>query len=260
MIKKLKFLWVVFLILVLLMPAVMAKSLNPGKIIFIQFNYKDGAITVNDIASGKGFVPSFAESPFEEYIGLERATLKIYSDTELLYESHFYIENKVFYDTMDEETGELTGGVLELNDIDLVVTAPYFKNMGKIKIYSNYNDIVLTHVKQNFDLTRTITVPTFGEKKPKEVKEDEVEDEEIDEEDEEYDEDEEDEDYDDDEENYDEDNEQDSNVSVIRVSDGESDEDNEIQSDYTSNSSGKKKSFFLKLVEIVNSVYYYIFG
>ncbi len=48
MIKKLKFLGVGLVLLVLLMPAVMARSLNPEKIIFIEFNYKDDAITVND--------------------------------------------------------------------------------------------------------------------------------------------------------------------------------------------------------------------
>ena len=56
--------------------------------------------------------------------------------------------------------------------------------------------------------------------------------------------------------------EQDSNVSVTKIGGGENNETDEIQSDSSAAGSSdiQKKSFLLKLVEIVNSVYYYIFG
>ena len=207
------------------------------KIIFITLNYNNNALSVKDIASGNGFIPQFVDSNFEQSIGLEKADLEIFSvKNELLYQSNFYVDNKKFQDVLDGN-GELSGGLAELNNIDFVVTAPYFDEMERIEIHSDYNDIVLSHVKNKFDVAKTIKVPTFksdekaSEKKVKEKEEDKPENE----------------------------------TQEYAGLNGEADstsptEEGKIIEIAADENSEQKKSFVLELIEIVNSIYYYIFG
>jgi hypothetical protein len=202
-----------------------ATASQAEKIMFISFNVKDSILTINDLANGKGFVPSFAESAaLERDINLEKARLKIYSeDKELLYDSYFYIQNKIFKDSIDEATGELSGEVLDLNDINFTVITPYFSNIGSIKVYSDYNDIVLDHADiKKLDMKKEIEIPKVPstEKKEENGIEKEIE------------------------------KEQRADNKNIETSDT-----NTFSSDNT-----EKQSFFLELIEIFGSVYHYIFG
>jgi hypothetical protein len=195
---------------------------NPEKIIFLTLNYKDNALMVKDIAWGRGFVPQFTESDFEAGLGLEKAALKIYSsENKLLYESYFYVENKIFQDTIDEETGELKGGILELDNVNLTVTAPYYDNIGKIEVHSEYNDIELEHV----DITKEMKVPVWEEKS------------------------------DETEETTDEKTEYKNRYENIQESQGA--EENAAADE---DKNGGKKSFFLTLIGIIDKIFYYIFG
>jgi hypothetical protein len=136
-----------------------AADSKPEKIIFLTLNYKDNALTVKDISWGKGFVPSFSESLLADNIGLEKASLEIYEGN-LSYSSSFYIDNKRFQDSIDEKTGEITGGLVESNDVDFTVIAPYLNKISYIKIHSSYNDIVLKH--ESIDKAKEIKIPSFG--------------------------------------------------------------------------------------------------
>ena len=156
-----------------------AADSKPEKIIFLTLNYKDNVLSVKDISWGKGFVPAFSESLLAENIGLEKASLEIYSEDNLSYASYFYVDNKRFQDSIDERTGEITGGLVELNDVDFTVIAPYLKKISYIKIHSSYNDIVLKH--ESIDKAKEIKIPSFGENFGDEIDENETPESETDE-------------------------------------------------------------------------------
>jgi hypothetical protein len=149
-----------------------AADSKPEKIIFLTLNYKDNVLTVKDISWGKGFVPSFSESLLADNIGLEKASLEIYSENEISYSSYFYVDNKRFQDSIDEKTGEITGGLVELNDVDFTVIAPYLKKISYIKIHSSCNDIVLKH--ESIDKAKEIKIPSFGKNSDNGINENEI--------------------------------------------------------------------------------------
>jgi len=149
-----------------------AADSKPEKIIFLTLNYKDNVLTVKDISWGKGFVPSFSESLLADNIGLEKASVEIYSENEISYASYFYVDNKRFQDSIDERTGEITGGLVELSDVDFTVIAPYLKKISYIEIHSSYNDIVLKH--ESIDKAKELKIPSFGEKNADEISENEI--------------------------------------------------------------------------------------
>jgi len=138
-----------------------ASDSKPEKIILLTLNYKDDALSVKDISWTRGFVPVFAESSTAENNGIEKASIKIYSQKEkIIYESYFYVGNKRFQDSIDESTGELKGGIVELNDVDFAAIVPYLKEIGYIEIHSSYNDIELEYSK--IKKAKELKIPSAG--------------------------------------------------------------------------------------------------
>jgi len=226
-----------FSILLVLSAISVSSAASTKDILFISLNYKDNSLSITDMASGKGFIPSFSESRFEQDIGLEKASISIFSESGLLYTSDFYIDNKRFMDIIDEQTGELSGGLIDLNDVNFTISVPYFKDMSRIEIDSDYNKIVLTNVKSKYDLTKKIDIPTFKEDEIGDGIKDTIKKEK--------------EDNDENETKY---------VPVKDKKETQNDDENEITEMPTDELSEQKKSIFFQFVEIVNSVWYYIFG
>ena len=140
-----------------------AADSKPEKIIFATLNYNDNVLSVKGISWTKGFVPVFVESSTAENIGMEKASIEVYSQSEeLIYKSYFYISNKKYEDFIDKTTGEISGGIVELNDVDFAVTVPYPKEIGYIEIHSSYNDIELEYSK--IKNAKELKIPSFGEK------------------------------------------------------------------------------------------------
>ena len=167
------------------------------KLLYVDMNYNDNAITVNKLSWGKGFYSAPYISP---EVNLEKAELKILDKKKnTLFSTEFYISNKRNIDIFNEETGEMSGGAVELDNIDFMVIVPYFNDMDSIEIHSNYNDIVLQHS----DI--------------KDIKQ----------------------------------------VKIKRV--GESASESEDESDKIRDNE-KSKDFILSLVEVLGSIYKYIFG
>jgi hypothetical protein len=179
-----------------------AAAENQTNILLIKLNYSNESLTAKEILWTKGFVHKFSESAIAKSMGDEKAEIKIYSKKSLIYQSYFYIGNKQFRDSIGEN-GEISGGIIELDNMDILVIAPYFGNIDHIDIHSKYNDIKLTQT----DLKKSKELKIFkvGEEKTNET--------------------------------------------------GETTE-NQKETAETS----EQKSFFLELTEVVNSVWYYIFG
>ena len=57
-------------------------------------------------------------------------------DNKALNISFFGIPNIIFYDSVDEETGQISGGgMVELNETELTLTLPYSENAKEINLY-----------------------------------------------------------------------------------------------------------------------------
>lgn len=120
--------------------AAKAGIVKPDKILLITVTYKDNTLSVTDVKTTTGYIStSYMDS---ERVNLDKADMKVYSSTGgLIYNTSFYISNKKNVDILDEETGELGGGTIELNDVDFVVTIPYSKSMNRIDISSKYGTV-----------------------------------------------------------------------------------------------------------------------
>lgn len=136
----------IFLVISIASSASAISDSKTEKILFININYKDSEITVNEMAYGRGFVPNFEESSFRD--AFKKAEIRLLDeDKEIIYSSYFFIENMRFQDFVDESTGEMSGGIVELNDINFTIITPYPNNLDSIEIYSDYNKISLKNVK-----------------------------------------------------------------------------------------------------------------
>lgn len=131
---------VILLISVTSVYAVPKGAPSPEKILLITVTYNNNSLSVTDVKTTTGYIStSYMGS---ERVNLDKADMKVYSNTgDLIYNTSFYISNKKNVDILNEETGELGGGTVELNDVDFVITIPYSKSMNKIEISSKYGTI-----------------------------------------------------------------------------------------------------------------------
>ncbi|MEM2974531.1 MAG: hypothetical protein QW112_02820 [Candidatus Micrarchaeia archaeon] len=142
------------------------QKVKKEKLIFITLNYKDNSLTVVDISSAMGYLPAQGEPR----PGIDKGALRIYSKNGMiLYDSYFYIQNKRFIDILDEQTGELSGGFIEINDVDFTITAPYYSDVGRIVITSKYGTVTLTRSdltgQGKFNMDKIASVPAYGKSK-----------------------------------------------------------------------------------------------
>lgn len=156
-----------FIICILLLSLFsIAEAKQSEKVLFITLNYKDNSLNLADVSSGKGFIPVFSESEYCEKMNFDKASISVYSKyNELLYSSYFYIENKRFEDTINETTGEFSGGITELNDFEFVVIAPYSSDTDRIEITSGYDNVVIDSVGKKYGSLKGMNIPTANEGK-----------------------------------------------------------------------------------------------
>jgi hypothetical protein len=154
MIKKI-FLFICAAMLVLSCASIISAA-DSEKLIFMNLNYKDNAVTVKDMAVGNGFYLPFEE---DTNIDLDKCSLKVFDKKKEIFSTSFYVDNKRFKDFMDEN-GELTGSVEELNDVNFSVIIPY-NNIEKIAIDCPTNKIILNHA--DIDL-KPLVIPVYKEK------------------------------------------------------------------------------------------------
>ena len=213
MIKKI--ILAALLILVSLSFISIVSAENQQSLIFMTLNYNDNQVTVKEMALGNGFYMPFAE---DANVKFDKCTLKVYDKNGEIFETFFYVENKRFEDITDPYTGEMSGAVQELNNVDFPVIIPYFRYLERIGINCPSNNIILNHTDITF---KPLIIPAYGQ------------------------------------ENYGQ-----GNDAVVVIEDAKADQiDN--TNNYADNSSAsntKQKSFFLQLVEVIEGVFYYIFG
>ena len=182
---------------------------HPEKMIFMTMNYKDNAVTVKDIAVGNGFYTPFAE---EENFNLDKCSLKVSDKSQEVLSTYFYVDNKRFEDIIDPETGDITGSMKELDDIDFSVIIPFY-DPERIEIKCPANKIILN--RRDINLTKELYIPPYTEVKTEGKKENKTD----------------------------------------KNSEGISETENSGLQD-----KGGKKSLFLRLIGIIDRIFYYIFG
>jgi len=154
---------IILLISVTSVYATKAGIAQPEKILLVTVTYKDNALSVTDLKTTTGYI----STPYigSERVNLDKADMKVYSTTgDLIYNTSFYISNKKMVDILDEETGELGGGTIELNDVDFVVTIPYSKSMNRIEISSKYGTVAVvgSDLKGGkFNMDSEVVIPKY---------------------------------------------------------------------------------------------------
>lgn len=75
-----------------------------------------------------------SDTSIQNYFGFYLAEVIDYKN-ETLNWTYFNIPNKIFYDTIDENGTINGGGLLELDEINFTIYAPYYENANQIIIY-----------------------------------------------------------------------------------------------------------------------------
>lgn len=97
----------------------------------INLKYNRGDITLNSIQ----VKPLIDQKDLENIEGSYIAEVNSFDD-EVLNLTFFNIPTFILYDSIDEETGEINGGgMIELNETEVIIKIPYFENAEEIKVY-----------------------------------------------------------------------------------------------------------------------------
>jgi len=132
---------------------------NQQGLIFMTLNYNNNQVTVKEMALGNGFYMPFAE---DANVRLDKCLLKASDKNEQIFETSFYVENKRFEDIINPYSGDMTGTIQELNDVDFAVIIPYFKALERIEITCPSNRIVLNRTNMNF---KQFAISVYGEER-----------------------------------------------------------------------------------------------
>ncbi len=118
--------WViVFVAIILLVNA------EPEKIYVVNLNYDKGDITLIDVFVKQGYAPGREIQPEGGY----RCEVISFKGEEL--DSFKFMPPTGWaYDYIDPETGELKGGVKELEEVEFSLIVPYFSNGKRLDIYN----------------------------------------------------------------------------------------------------------------------------
>lgn len=120
-----------FMILMLLMASFSMVVAQTNFEIYYKLNldYSYGDITINSTEI------EFSQEKIENYFGFYAVEVLDYGGKTLNTIS-FNVPNIIIYDTVDSETGEISGGgLLELNETSFEIFVPYYENAKEIVIY-----------------------------------------------------------------------------------------------------------------------------
>ena len=132
--KKIKLLWPILLLI--LINIAIAQT---NKVFILNLNYDNGEISLRDKIVKVGYPPDRKIQPEVGY----RIDIISRDDT-MLYSFKFEIPLDVYVDaTSPNNSREITGGLIKLNETDFALTMPYFKDAKEINIYDKENKELL---------------------------------------------------------------------------------------------------------------------
>ena len=95
----------------------------------IELNYDKGELKLINLDI------EFSDTLIENYFGFYLAKVISYKN-ESLNSTFFDVPNKILYDEVDENGTFVGGGLLELDEINFTIYAPYYENAKEIIIYN----------------------------------------------------------------------------------------------------------------------------
>lgn len=109
----------------------------------IGLDYDKGNINISSLEI------EFSQDEIENFFGIYSAIIFNYND-EILSIDFFEIPNKILWDGIDEETGEINqGGEMELDQVSFEIFIPYYENAKEIIIYNeNLTEITIEDVSK----------------------------------------------------------------------------------------------------------------
>jgi hypothetical protein len=119
----------ILILLLLTVPLVFAEC---DKVFVVNFNYDNGAISYKEKIMKCGYAPDRLIQPSDGYIA-EMVSF----DDKVLYSFRFDIPIKVNIDSSKD--GELSGGIILLNETDFALVFPYYDNVKSIVVYNPRN-------------------------------------------------------------------------------------------------------------------------
>lgn len=130
--------WAILLVFILVIQSAMAFDYYYNVHLF----YKDGKL-------------SLKSAEVKPQLDKEESTTGDYSykvlglDGDILYRSDFQIPTTIIYDTINPETGVITGGGEKtLEEVDVILRIPYYKNARNIEFYKNKEKLLTVSVGQ----------------------------------------------------------------------------------------------------------------
>lgn len=129
--KKLIFCFVLFLNLIFV-----GAQINTEIYYKLNLDYNLGEINITSLEI------EFSQEKYENYFGFWTADVLDYEHG-ILNTSFFEIPNKILWDEIDPETGEISGGGEgELDEVSFEIYLPYYENAKEIVIYDESLDEV----------------------------------------------------------------------------------------------------------------------
>ncbi len=120
---------ILLLLLIIAMP-IAAANIECGDVFVVNFHYDNGVITYKDKVIKCGYAPDRKIQPDGCY------TAELISlDDESLYSFNFCVPLNVNVDSSD--SGELSGGMIVLNETDFALIFPYYDQTKSIIIYNS---------------------------------------------------------------------------------------------------------------------------
>ena len=118
-------------LIIILMVLILAGSVSAiGRIFVVSLNYNKSGISENEKMIKFGYYPDRKIQPEDGYIA------ELISDTnEILYSFRFEVPLKIYLDSSDEITKDISGGYILLDNVDFALVMPYFDNAKEIRIY-----------------------------------------------------------------------------------------------------------------------------
>lgn len=125
-------------LIILLANTALASS---GSVYLLDLHYDNGQIILNKIEVINGFSP-------DNKLQSGSYKLEVISvDKQSLYSFNFKAP-RIYADRSEKLTGEIDGAVIDLNQADFTLIAPFFNDGKDIKIYKDNNEVFSTDISQ----------------------------------------------------------------------------------------------------------------
>lgn len=162
-------LFVILVLISALLPLTLAQESDLGKIMVVDYAYHNGTFEISNISTMEGAAPDYkldeaiyaekaAHDSAEDYYAFDF----LGADGNPLLSYHREYPAKLFYDEFDPETGNMSGGMVLLYDVEDSLYLEYSPEIKEIKIADSKGGEVLRAKVSDYLKTETGETPGTG--------------------------------------------------------------------------------------------------